>query len=85
MREDSVTTRSCCCGFFLSGNALSTFTCPLVLGTLNEDGSSNMTQSELIKIIGSSVIKEKQRNSFASPLPNLIEQHESFNTVELHN
>lgn len=35
-----------------SGNAPSTFTCPLVLGTLNEDGSSNMTCTRLIKIIG---------------------------------
>ena len=35
-----------------SGNARSTFTCPLVLGTLNEDGSSNLTCSRLIKIIG---------------------------------
>lgn len=35
-----------------SGNAPSTFTCPLVLGTLNEDGGSNMTCSRLINIIG---------------------------------
>ena len=56
-----------------------------MLGTLNEDGSSNMTHSELIKIIGSAVINGKQRNSFASPLPNLIEQHELFNTVEMCN
>ena len=49
MRKDSLTTSGL---LFFSGNAPSTFTCPLVLYILNEDGSSSMTYSGLIKIIG---------------------------------
>lgn len=36
----------------LCGNAGGVFACPLVLGTLNEDGSSNMTRSRRTEIIG---------------------------------
>lgn len=43
-----------------SGSAPSTFTCPLVLGTLNEDGSSKHDKLSAHKIIGLFFICQKK-------------------------